>query len=158
MLRLTMCPFHSMLLRMESEQSASPTRAQQWSPWPWPFRGCTSTLSPTSSIIYRHISLRHRKTRLVTFYIMLTLCLNILTKFLLLSLWVDINFETFTDAFSLLVNPYKFLPILFRLYNRRIEMNFQGAKKRLARFFLGKLTKLALLVELRIFELFSNTK
>ena len=53
------------------------------------------------------------------------------------SLRVDVNFEIFADAFSLLENSYKFLPILFILYNRRIEKNFQGANKHLRRFFLG---------------------
>ena len=60
------------------------------------------------------------------------LCLKILT---FVSLRADVNFETFADAFSLLENSYKFLPILFILYNRRIEKNFQGAKKHLPRFF-----------------------
>ena len=31
------------------------------------------------------------------------------------SLQADVNFETFADAFSLLENSYKFLPILFKL-------------------------------------------
>ena len=34
-------------------------------------------------------------------------------KFLLLSLRADVDFETFADAFLLLENSYKFLPILF---------------------------------------------
>ena len=51
------------------------------------------------------------------------------------SLRVDVNFETFADAFLLLENSYRFLPILFILYNRRIEKNFQGAKKHFSRFF-----------------------
>ena len=59
------------------------------------------------------------------------LCLKTLT---FVSLRVDVDFETFTDAFSLLENSDKFLPILFLLYNRRIEKNFQGAKKHLPRF------------------------
>ena len=54
-----------------------------------------------------------------------------------LSLRVDVDFDTFADAFSLLENSSKFLPILFILYNRRIEKNFQGAKNHLPRFFLG---------------------
>ena len=62
------------------------------------------------------------------------MCLKILTKILLLLLRVDVNFETFADAFSLLENSYKFLPILFMLYNHSIEKNFQGAKKHLTRF------------------------
>ena len=41
------------------------------------------------------------------------LCLKILTKFLLLSLRVDDNFETFDNAFLRLENSNKFLPILF---------------------------------------------
>ena len=49
-----------------------------------------------------------------------TLCLKILT---FVSLRVDVNFETFDDAFLPLENSYKFLPILFILYNRRIEKN-----------------------------------
>ena len=51
------------------------------------------------------------------------------------SLRVDVNFETFADAFSLLENSYKFLPILLVLYNGRIGKNFQGAKKHLPRFY-----------------------
>ena len=43
------------------------------------------------------------------------LCLKILTKFLLLSLRADVNFDTFADAFSPLKNSSKFLPILFRM-------------------------------------------
>ena len=54
------------------------------------------------------------------------------------SLQADVNFETFADAFSLLDNSSKFLPILFELYNRRIEKNFQGAKKKsICQGFLG---------------------
>ena len=41
-----------------------------------------------------------------------SLCLKLLTKFLLLSLRADVNFETFTDDFTLLENSYKFVPIL----------------------------------------------
>ena len=67
------------------------------------------------------------------------------------SLRTDGNFETFADAFSLLENSYRFLPILFILYNRRIEMNFQGAKKHLPRF-LRKLKSLASLAKMIIFE------
>ena len=52
-----------------------------------------------------------------------------------LSLRVDVDFDTFADAFSLLENSSKFLPILFILSNRRIEKNFQGAKKHLQRVF-----------------------
>ena len=51
------------------------------------------------------------------------------------SLRADVNFETFADAFSLLENSYKFLPILLVLYNGRIGKNFQGAKKHLPRFY-----------------------
>ena len=51
------------------------------------------------------------------------------------SLRANVDFETFADAFSLLENPYKFLPILFKLYNRKIEKNFQGAKKAFAKVF-----------------------
>ena len=43
------------------------------------------------------------------------LCLKILTKFLLLSLRADVNFDTFADAFLPLENSNKFLPILFML-------------------------------------------
>ena len=52
-----------------------------------------------------------------------------------ISLRADVDFETFTNAFSLLENSYRFLPILLILYNRKIEMNFQGAKKYLPRFY-----------------------
>ena len=45
----------------------------------------------------------------------LEVCLKILTKFSLLSLRADGNFETFTDAFLPLENSKKFLPILFQL-------------------------------------------
>ena len=60
------------------------------------------------------------------------LCLKILT---FVSLRADVNFETFADAFLLLENSTKFLPILFfLLYNGRIEKIFLGAKKHLTRF------------------------
>ena len=63
------------------------------------------------------------------------LCLKFLTKSLVLSLRADGNFETFDNAFLPLECSSNFLPILFILWNRRIEKNFQGAKKYLSSFF-----------------------
>ena len=50
----------------------------------------------------------------------------------LLSGWVDVNFETFDDAFLLLENSHKFLPILFMLYNWD---EFSRGKKAFAKVF-----------------------
>ena len=44
-----------------------------------------------------------------------TLCLKILTRFLLLSLRADVNFETFADAFLPIQNSSNFVPIFFKL-------------------------------------------
>ena len=74
-------------------------------------------------------------TLVISFSITLWLYLKILTKFLIMSLQAEVDFETFAVAFLLLENSDKFLPILFVLLNRRIEMNFQGAKKHLPRVF-----------------------